>query len=115
MNDTKRYFVVYVNCVNEIEVELFEATNVKDCIIQFAKSVGDDSRLFRKALMGCETDSEYIEMYKKFGTCVIDTIYAVNNVEYWKNEKENEAIDWLNEKEKEADEICTYQHPPEVV
>lgn len=87
MNDTKRYFVVYVNRVNEIEVELFKATNVKDCIIQFAKSVGDDSRLFRKALMGCKTDSEYIEMYKQFGCCIIDTIYEVNNVEYWKNEK----------------------------
>lgn len=87
MNDTKRYFVVYVNRVNEIEVELFKVTNVKDCIIQFAKSVGDDSRLFRKALMRCESDSEYIEMYKQFGSCVIDAIYEVNNVEYWKNEK----------------------------
>ena len=29
--------------------------------------------------------------------------------------KKNEAIDWLNEKEKEADEICTYQHPSEMV
>lgn len=88
MNDTKRYFVVYVNRVNEIEVELFKVTNVKDCIIQFAKSVGDDSRLFRKALMGCESDSECIEMYKQFGSCVIDTIYAVNNDVWSKNEKE---------------------------
>lgn len=87
MNDTKRYFVVYVNRVNEIEVELFEATNVKDCIIQFAKSVGDDSRLFRKALMRCESDSEYIEMYKQFGSCVIDEIYTINNVVWSKNEE----------------------------
>ena len=92
MNDTKRYFVVYVNRVNEIEVELFKVTNVKDCIIQFAKSVGDDSRLFRKALMGCESDSECIEMYKQFGSCVIDTIYAVNNVVWSKNE--DAVKDW---------------------
>ena len=88
MNDTKRYLVVYEDQVNEIDVELFEVTNVKDCIIQFAISVGDDSRLFRKALMGCESDSECIEMYKQFGSCVIDTIYAVNNVVWRKNEKE---------------------------
>ena len=88
MNDTKRYLVVYEDQVNEIDVELFEVTNVKDCIIQFVISVGDDSRLFRKALMGCESDSECIEMYQQFGSCVIDTIYAVNNVVWSKNEKE---------------------------
>ena len=96
MNDTKRYLVVYENWVNEIDVELFEVTNVKDCIIQFAISVGDDSRLFRKALMGCESDSECIEMYKQFGSCVIDTIYAVNNVVWSKNEKEKGKGDDTN-------------------
>ena len=35
MNDKKRYLVVYEDQVNEIDVELFEVTNVKDCIIQF--------------------------------------------------------------------------------
>ena len=88
MNDTKQYLVVYEDCTGEIYVELFKVTNVKDCIIQFAKAVGDDSRLFRKALMGCESDSECIEMYKQFGSCVIDTIYVVNNVVWSKNEKE---------------------------
>ena len=88
MNDTKRYLVVYENWVNEIDVKLFEVTNVKDCIIQFAISVGDDSRLLRKALIGCESDSECIEMYKQFGNYVINTIYAVNNVVWSKNEKE---------------------------
>lgn len=85
MNDTKQYLVVYENCTGEIDVETFKVTNIKDCIIQFAICVGDDSELFRKALMGCESDSEYIEMYKQFGSCAIDAIYAVNNVVWSKN------------------------------
>ena len=44
MNDTKRYLVVYENWVNEIDVVLFEVTNVKDCIIQFAISVGRERK-----------------------------------------------------------------------
>ena len=80
MNDTKQYLVVYKDCTGEINLEMFKATNAKDCIIQFAIWVGDDSKLFRKSLMGCESDSECIEMYKQFGSCVINAIYEVNNV-----------------------------------
>ena len=87
MNDTKKYFVVYENCIGKIDVDMFEATNIKDFIIKFAICAGDDSELFRKALMGCESDSEYIEMYKQFGRCVINAIYKVNNVVWSKNEK----------------------------
>ena len=85
MNDTKQYLVVYEDCTGEIDVEMFKVTNIKDCIIQFAIGVGDDSKLFRKALIGCESDSECIEMYKQFGNYVIDTIYVVNNVVWSKN------------------------------
>ena len=88
MNDTKQYLVVYENWVGDTDVQLFEVTNVKDCIIQFAIYAGGDCELFRKALIGCESDSECIEMYKKFGSCAIYEIYAVSNVVWSKNEKE---------------------------
>lgn len=90
MKDTKQYLVVYENCTGEIEVERFEATNIKDCVMQFAICVGDDSELFRKAMMGCEFSRECIEMYRKFGICVINAIYEVNNSVWSKNEEEKQ-------------------------
>ena len=80
MNDTKQYLVVYENRADDTAVKLFEAADVKDCIIQFAIYVGDDCELFRRALIGCESDRECIEMYGRFGSCGIDEIYTVDNV-----------------------------------
>lgn len=87
MSDTKQYLVLYEDWGGNTDVKLFEAADVKDCIIQFAIYVGDDCELFRKALIGSESDRECIEMYGKFGNHDIDEIYTVDNVVWRKNKK----------------------------
>lgn len=87
MNETKQYLVVYDNCFNDTETKLFAVADVKHCVIQFAIYVGDDCDLFRKALTGCESDKDCIEMYQKFGNYCIDEIYLVDNVIWRQNEK----------------------------
>lgn len=82
MDLTKKYLVIYNYGSNGDSTELFETTSVKDCIIKFAIYVGDDCELFRKALTGCESDNDCIEMYKMFGAYLIKAIYTIGNVVY---------------------------------
>jgi hypothetical protein len=73
------YMVVYdLDC----DYTFIDAENTEDCIIQFADYMGDCSDLFVKALKGCETVNDYVDMYNQFGQYNIQAIYIIEKTLY---------------------------------
>ena len=72
------YLILYEDdCYTEIDAE-----NMEDCIIQFADYTGDDTDLFRKALQGCHSPKDYVDMYEQFSQNRIDSILLVSQTLY---------------------------------
>lgn len=54
---------------------IISAENIKDCAIRFAEYMGDKSPLLIKALVGCDTVKDVVEMYNHFAHSKIKAIY----------------------------------------
>ena len=72
------YLVLY----NNENYAYIDAENLEDCIIQFADYMGDNTDLFLKALKGCHTPTDYIEMYEHFSNYNISSILLIQQVIY---------------------------------
>lgn len=60
----------------------FNAENLEDCIIQLADYTGDYTDLFRKALQGCRSPKDYIDMYEQFNQNRIDSVLLIAQTVY---------------------------------
>lgn len=63
------------------------AENVKDCVVQFAEYTGDKSPLLLKALVGCDTVKDIVDIYNHFAYSEIKAIYKIDETLYRKEEK----------------------------
>ena len=63
-----------------------DAENIEDCIIQMADYTGDNSDLFLKALKGCRTSKDYVNMYNHFSNYDINSIFILKETVYEKEE-----------------------------
>ena len=60
-----------------------DAQNIEDCIIQFADYMGCyDIDLFLKALKGCYTPKDYVDMYHRFNLYHINSILIIGQTVY---------------------------------
>ena len=73
----KNYIVIY-----DYEFIIIPATSVKECIVKLSAFTGDKYPLFTKALNGCETTIDYIDMYNRFSDYQINAIYELGNELY---------------------------------
>lgn len=64
------------------EFAIYEAADIRECIIKFANHVGDNSTLFNKALIGCDTTAVMVDMFNHFSQSTINTIYTINDIVY---------------------------------
>lgn len=72
------YLILYEDeCYTFIDAE-----NVEDCIVQFADYTACSSDLFLKALKGCHSPKDYVDMYNQFSCCNIDTIIMIQQILY---------------------------------
>lgn len=72
------YFVIF----DKKGSTLIDAENVEDCIIQVADYTGCNSDLFLKALKGCHSPKDYVDMHNQFSCCNIDTIIVIQQTLY---------------------------------
>lgn len=70
----------YLISVND-NWKTIKAKTIKELILKIAEYTGEDSDLFKNAIVVCKTPIEYIEMYNHFAGQwnEIDDIYEVNN------------------------------------
>lgn len=59
-----------------------DAESVEDCIIQFADYTGCNSELFLKALKGCQSPKDYVDMYNQFSCHNIQSILVIQQILY---------------------------------
>lgn len=73
-----QYLIIY----EDENFTFADAENVEDCIIQFADYTGANSDLFLKALKGCHTPKDYVDMYNHFGEYTINSILLIQQTIY---------------------------------
>ena len=66
------------------EPVIISAENVKDCVVQSAEYTGDKSPLLLKALVGCDTVKDIVDMFNCFGYSEIKAIYRIDETLYRK-------------------------------
>lgn len=66
------------------------AVGIKDCIIQLADYVGDNSPLFQKALKGCDTTESCIDMFNHFSQYTINKIFGIREIIYERSDSNAE-------------------------
>ena len=59
-----------------------DAENIEDCIIQFADYTACNSDLFLKALKGCHSPKDYVDMYNQFSCHNIQSILVIQQILY---------------------------------
>ena len=74
----KEYLVIY-DRENFVKIK---AVSLKDCIVQVADYVGDNSPLFQTALRGCDTYESIIEMFNHFSNCDINLVFGIGKIIY---------------------------------
>ena len=71
-------FVIY-DTVHFININ---CVGIKDCVTQLADYFGDNSTLFSKALKGCDTREDCVEMFNHFSQYTINAIYSIHETIY---------------------------------
>ena len=72
------YLILYDDdCYTEIDAE-----NLEDCIVQFADYTGVVTDLFLKALQGCQSSNDYVEMYEHFSENNINSVLLIGQTIY---------------------------------
>lgn len=79
------YLILY----NDECYTFIDAENIEDCIIQFGDYTACNSDLFLKALKGCQSPKDYVDMYNQFSCYNIESILVIQQTLYDK-EKEND-------------------------
>lgn len=69
-----------------------DAKNIEDCIIQFADYTDCSSDLFLKALKGCTSTKDYIDMYSRFSRNNINSIMIIQQILYDDNADKNDIV-----------------------
>ena len=80
------YLVLY----DDENYTYIDAENLEDCIVQFADYTGCNTELFLKALKGCHTPKDYVEMYEHFSDSNINSILMIQQALYDAEVDENE-------------------------
>lgn len=78
------YLIVYDTTEDPV---MITAENIKDCVIRFAEYTGDKTPLLLKALVGCDTVKDIVDMFNCFGYSEIKAIYKIDEVLYRKEDK----------------------------
>lgn len=73
-----RYFILY----KDNHYTEFDAENLEDCFIQVADYTDDNTDLFRKALQGCHSPEDYVDMYEQFSQNRIDGVLLIAQTIY---------------------------------
>lgn len=63
---------------------IIDCVGIKDCVIQLADYLGDNSPLFNTALKGCDTPESCIAMFNHFSQYTINAIYSIHKTIYEK-------------------------------
>lgn len=80
-SEKSEYLIVYDTTENSVTIS---AENVKDCVVQSAEYTGDKSPLLLKALVGCDTVKDIVDMFNCFGYSEIKAIYRIDETLYRK-------------------------------
>lgn len=72
------YLVIY----DDTEFRIIDAVSLKDCLIQLADYLGENTPLLIKALNGCETNDDMVLMFEHFARYDINDIRYLGNVVY---------------------------------
>lgn len=65
---------------NYFDIE--EADTFKECMVKFAKETGIYCELFEKALVGCTSETDCIEMFEQFSDDKINAVYTIQETIY---------------------------------